>query len=137
MLMLLATLSILIPKCPHPPPRSAPPLLTPSPLLSSGAVVGRLYGEVVHLVGGHGYSRDELPTAIFAVVGAAALTAGATQTLSTALITLELTNQQKLLNPVRSVRTSEQCLAALLTLPVSIASPAPPHRLPTASPPPP
>ena len=39
-------------------------------------------------------------TADFSVIGAAALTAGATQTLSTALITLELTNQQRLLTPV-------------------------------------
>ena len=47
-----------------------------------------------------GYDGDELPSAVVSVVGAAALAAGATQTLSTALICLEFTRQQQLLIPV-------------------------------------
>lgn len=61
------------------------------PIFVTGAISGRLYGEIVHQI--FQINEDELPVATFAVVGAAALTAGATQTLSAALITLELTNQ--------------------------------------------
>ena len=62
------------------------------PIFVIGAILGRLYGELMH----DAFGEDlHLPAAAYAVIGAAALTAGATQTLSTSLITLELTNQQE------------------------------------------
>ena len=68
------------------------------PTFLIGASTGRLYGELIQNI--FGYTPEEMPSAFFAVVGAAALTGGTTQTLSTALITLELTGQQRLLTPV-------------------------------------
>ena len=62
------------------------------------APAGRLYGILLRRA--FGYSQSALPDAVLAVVGSAALTAGTTQTLSTALIVLELTGQQRLLTPV-------------------------------------
>ena len=62
------------------------------PLFTLGASFGRMYGVILRTL--VGYSRDDLSDAVFAVVGASALTAGTTQTLSTALITIELTGQQ-------------------------------------------
>eukprot|EP00966_Prymnesium_polylepis_P150182 3468993-Prymnesium_polylepis.1 len=47
------------------------------PIFVIGAIIGRLYGEIVHDV--LGPSVAHLPTAYFSVIGAAALTAGATQ----------------------------------------------------------
>ena len=68
------------------------------PLFTLGAAFGRMYGRALRAL--LGYPLATLPDAVFAVVGAAALTAGTTQTLSTALVTIELTGQQELLNPV-------------------------------------
>ena len=47
-----------------------------------------------------GIDGNMLPPAVISVVGAAALAAGTTQTLSTALVCLEFTRQQLLLIPV-------------------------------------
>ena len=49
---------------------------------------------------GIGIDGNMLPPAVISVVGAAALAAGTTQTLSTALVCLEFTRQQLLLIPV-------------------------------------
>ena len=68
------------------------------PIFVVGAASGRLYAELAQMV--LGYDSDELPAAVVSVVGAAALAAGTTQTLSTALICLEFTRQQQLLIPV-------------------------------------
>ena len=68
------------------------------PLFILGSAFGRMYGVMLRFL--LGYHRDALPDALLAVVGAAALTAGTTQTLSTALVAIELTGQQELLNPV-------------------------------------
>ena len=68
------------------------------PIFIVGAASGRLYAEVAHAL--IGYDSDQLPAAVVSVVGAAALAAGTTQTLSTALICLEFTRQQQLLIPV-------------------------------------
>ena len=68
------------------------------PIFVLGAVTGRLFGALLR--DALGYDEATLPDAVFAVVGSAALTAGTTATLSTALITLELTGQQELLHPV-------------------------------------
>ena len=68
------------------------------PIFVIGAASGRLYAEIAQLV--FGIDGDMLPPAVISVVGAAALAAGTTQTLSTALICLEFTRQQQLLIPV-------------------------------------
>lgn len=68
------------------------------PIFVLGAVTGRLYGALLRR--SLGYDESALPDAVMAVVGSAALTAGTTATLSTALITIELTGQQELLHPV-------------------------------------
>ena len=68
------------------------------PIFVLGAATGRLYGALLRQM--LGYDAHEVPDAVMAVVGAAALTAGTTSTLSTALITIELTMQQELHNPV-------------------------------------
>jgi H+/Cl- antiporter ClcA len=67
------------------------------PLLVCGAVVGRFCGELLQII---------LPNAnlsspgVYAVIGAAALASGATQTVSTAVIVFELTGQTAYLLPV-------------------------------------
>ena len=68
------------------------------PIFLLGASTGRLFGEALQYA--FGLTDSELPSAVMSVVGAASLTAGTTHTLSTALIALELTTQQSLLNPV-------------------------------------
>ncbi|KDO34869.1 hypothetical protein SPRG_00929 [Saprolegnia parasitica CBS 223.65] len=57
-----------------------------TPLFALGAVVGRLYGEVVLWIVGDGVSP-----ATYAVVGAACLASAATHSISTAVIVFELT----------------------------------------------
>lgn len=70
------------------------------PILAVGAALGRLFGEEVFLLlGGSTEVQDQLP-GIAAVIGAAALVAGVTQTFSTAVIMFELTGQLVLLVPV-------------------------------------
>ena len=74
-----------------------------TPIFIIGAASGRLYAEIAQLA--FGIDGNMLPPAVISVVGAAALAAGTTQTLSTALVCLEFTRQQLLLIPVR-VRVS-------------------------------
>ena len=64
-----------------------------TPVFAVGAAIGRLYGEVVFYFGGS-------IAAGYALVGAAAFTAGVTGTVSTAVIVFELTNQLSYMLPV-------------------------------------
>ena len=60
------------------------------PLFVLGATAGRLFGELAQVI---------LPSSapgVFAVVGAAALTSGATNTISTGIMVFELTGQGEL-----------------------------------------
>ena len=68
------------------------------PIFILGAATGRLHGALLRRL--LGYDATTLPDAVMAVVGAASLAAGTTFTLSTALMTIELTAQQDLINPV-------------------------------------
>jgi len=67
-----------------------------TPVFTIGAALGRLLGELLessNLSGG-------LPPGAFAVVGAASMASGVTQTISAAVITFELTNSADLHLPV-------------------------------------
>jgi chloride channel 2 len=66
------------------------------PVFVEGALMGRLFGEVVALLFP---SLEASPTA-YAIVGAAAFASGVTRTISTAIIVVELTMQVHLLLPV-------------------------------------
>ena len=65
------------------------------PLFAGGAAFGRLVGEIVCT----NVSADALPAG-YAIVGAAALTAGATRTVSVAVIAMELTGELAFLLPL-------------------------------------
>lgn len=69
------------------------------PLFVLGGVVGRFCGELIQVI----FSDSDVavsPAGVYAVIGAAALTSGATQTVSTAVIVFELTGQTSFLLPV-------------------------------------
>ncbi|ETV85499.1 hypothetical protein, variant [Aphanomyces astaci] len=66
-----------------------------TPLFTFGAVVGRLYGEVLRVLVYTGVSP-----AAYAVVGAACFASAATHTVSTAVIVFELTGQLSHMLPV-------------------------------------
>ena len=59
-----------------------------TPVFCIGAVIGRLFGEIISYMGG----GSQIPGG-YAVVGAAAFTAGVTGTVSIAVIIFELTSQ--------------------------------------------
>jgi len=65
------------------------------PLFAGGAAFGRLVGELVS----SNVSDSVLPAG-YAIVGAAALTAGATRTVSVAVIAMELTGELSFLLPI-------------------------------------
>ena len=65
------------------------------PLFAGGAAFGRLVGELMIAFGVQG-----VEPAGYAIVGAAALTAGATRTVSTAVIALELTGELSFMLPI-------------------------------------
>ncbi|EFA80692.1 chloride channel protein [Heterostelium album PN500] len=67
------------------------------PLFAIGAAVGRFVGEIMKLIFPN--MKDLYPTG-YAVVGAAALCGGATRTVSSAVIILELTNDLTYMVPV-------------------------------------
>ncbi|GAM18517.1 hypothetical protein SAMD00019534_016920 [Acytostelium subglobosum LB1] len=67
------------------------------PLFAIGAAVGRFVGEIMKLIFPH--MTDIYPTG-YAVVGAAALCGGATRTVSSAVIILELTGNLTYMVPV-------------------------------------
>ncbi|GLE02392.1 hypothetical protein PINS_up011230 [Pythium insidiosum] len=67
-----------------------------TPVFAIGAVVGRLFGELVVSIGG----GDALVAGGYAVVGAASFTAGITGTVSIAVIVFELTSQLSYMVPV-------------------------------------
>eukprot|EP00011_Vannellida_sp_DIVA3-517-6-12_P004637 CAMPEP_0114610798 /NCGR_PEP_ID=MMETSP0168-20121206/3787_1 /TAXON_ID=95228 ORGANISM="Vannella sp., Strain DIVA3 517/6/12" /NCGR_SAMPLE_ID=MMETSP0168 /ASSEMBLY_ACC=CAM_ASM_000044 /LENGTH=881 /DNA_ID=CAMNT_0001821753 /DNA_START=49 /DNA_END=2691 /DNA_ORIENTATION=+ len=67
-----------------------------TPVFMMGAAGGRLVGELVSWFFVEGYIHP----GCYAVVGAAAMSAGVTRTLSTAVIVFELTGQMALLIPV-------------------------------------
>ncbi len=67
-----------------------------TPVFAIGAALGRVFGEIVAVVA----PSVTIEPAAYAVVGAAALTSGATHTLSTAVIVFELTKQIHHMVPV-------------------------------------
>jgi len=67
-----------------------------TPVFAMGASLGRLFGEIVASI----VPSVAIEPAAYAVVGAAALTSGATHTLSTAVIVFELTKQIHHMVPV-------------------------------------
>ncbi|KAF2078035.1 hypothetical protein CYY_000673 [Polysphondylium violaceum] len=67
------------------------------PMFAIGAAVGRFVGEIMKVIFPH--MEDIYPTG-YAVVGAAALCGGATRTVSSAVIILELTNDLTYMVPV-------------------------------------
>ncbi|OQS00314.1 Chloride Channel (ClC) Family [Thraustotheca clavata] len=66
-----------------------------TPLFTLGAVVGRLFGELIHTV-----VSVSVSPATYAVVGAACLASAATHSISTAVIVFELTGQLSYMLPV-------------------------------------
>ncbi|OQR92905.1 Chloride Channel (ClC) Family [Achlya hypogyna] len=66
-----------------------------TPLFALGAVVGRLYGEVLRAL-----VSSTVSPATYAVVGAASLASAATHSISTAVIVFELTGQLSHMLPV-------------------------------------
>uniref|UniRef100_A0A7S2RGL4 Chloride channel protein n=1 Tax=Mucochytrium quahogii TaxID=96639 RepID=A0A7S2RGL4_9STRA len=66
-----------------------------TPVFAVGAALGRFFGELVFLMGGRTVTAGG-----YALVGAASFTAGATGTVSTAVIVFELTNQLSYMLPV-------------------------------------
>ncbi len=68
------------------------------PVFLLGAITGRLYAELLHTV--WGFDGSALPAAVCSVIGAAALAGAVTHTLSTTVLVLELTGQNRLLRPV-------------------------------------
>ncbi|CAH0473599.1 unnamed protein product [Peronospora belbahrii] len=66
-----------------------------TPVFAIGAVLGRLFGEIVVIL-----SEGELSIGGYAVVGAASFTAGVTGTISIAVIVFELTGQLSYMIPV-------------------------------------
>lgn len=67
-----------------------------SPLLTVGAVIGRLYGEMGAVL----FSQLGISAGAYAIVGAASFASGVTGTVSTAIIVIEMTYQVHLLLPV-------------------------------------
>lgn len=67
------------------------------PLFCAGSALGRLFGELLRMALPGAALAD---AGVYAVVGAAALTSGATQTVSTAVIVFEVTGQTSFLLPV-------------------------------------
>lgn len=67
-----------------------------TPLFALGACFGRLWGEIAHAL----FPTFGIVPGAYAVVGAAALTSGATHTLSTSVIVFELTGQLHHMLPV-------------------------------------
>lgn len=88
------------------------------PVFSCGAVLGRLYGEVLKAF----FPHSGILPAAYAVVGAAATTASVTHTISTAVVTLELTGQVQHTLPI--------LVAVLMAYAVSSACRAPRPLLP-------
>ena len=84
-----------------------------TPVFALGAAVGRLTGELLRASG----ATDVVPGA-YAVVGAAALTAGTTQTLSVAVIVFELTRQIHHMLPVLVAVVAAYLVASLFTVSV-------------------
>jgi len=72
------------------------------PLICTGSVLGRLIGELIHLVFPHGVGTGGVPihAGVCATVGAAAMLTGSTHCLSSAVIVFELTGQLNLLSPL-------------------------------------
>ena len=83
------------------------------PIFLLGATTGRLYAEVLHSY--FHYDGNTLPAAVVSVVGAASLAAGTTQTLSTALIVLEMTREMSFLVPVLLAVIVSCCVSELLS----------------------
>ena len=83
------------------------------PIFLLGATTGRLYAEVLHSY--FHYDGNTLPAAVVSVVGAASLAAGTTQTLSTALIVLEMTREMSFLVPVLLAVIVSCCVSEILS----------------------
>ena len=66
-----------------------------SPVFAAGAAFGRLVGEIM----AHSFPSLHVAAGGYAIVGAAAMTAGVTRTISTAIIAVELTGQTHHLVP--------------------------------------
>ncbi|KAA0155721.1 hypothetical protein FNF29_01636 [Cafeteria roenbergensis] len=85
-----------------------------TPIFAMGAALGRLAGELLLLMA----PGANIEPGAFAVVGAAALTAGVTQTLSVALIVFELTQQIHHMLPVLVAVVAAYLTASLFTVSV-------------------
>jgi len=68
-----------------------------TPVFLIGAASGRFYGEVINLLSS---TEGQITAGGYAVVGAAAMAAGVTRTISTAVIVFELTGQLNHMLPV-------------------------------------
>lgn len=66
------------------------------PMFSSGAAFGRLIGETLH----YAMPEAKIVPATYAIVGAASLAGSVTQTVSAAVIAMEVTGQLRLLVPI-------------------------------------
>ncbi|POM72328.1 Chloride Channel (ClC) Family [Phytophthora palmivora] len=82
-----------------------------TPVFAIGAVVGRLFGEMVVIM-----SEGELSIGGYAVVGAASFTAGVTGTISIAVIVFELTGQLSYMIPVLLCVIVGRAVTRLLSL---------------------
>ncbi|XP_062705574.1 chloride channel protein 2-like isoform X2 [Aedes albopictus] len=69
------------------------------PLFKIGAVIGRLSGEVIHILFNQKHAIASYPGG-YAVVGAAAFSGAVTHTVSTCVIILELTGQLRYVLPI-------------------------------------
>eukprot|EP01104_Vermistella_antarctica_P008312 TRINITY_DN2074_c1_g4_i1.p1 TRINITY_DN2074_c1_g4~~TRINITY_DN2074_c1_g4_i1.p1 ORF type:complete len:864 (+),score=190.46 TRINITY_DN2074_c1_g4_i1:267-2858(+) len=80
-----------------------------TPVFILGAIYGRIVGEVLILFG------FEITASTYAIVGAAAIAAGVTRTISTAVIVVELTGQSKLILPILAAVLTSMAVGRMLT----------------------
>lgn len=85
-----------------------------TPLFASGAAFGRLFGELLRVM----FPQFGIVPGAYAVVGAAALSSGATHTLSTAVIVFELTGQLHHMIPVLVATLLAYSVAGTFTISV-------------------
>eukprot|EP00347_Sterkiella_histriomuscorum_P010693 403375288 len=87
-----------------------------SPMISFGAVFGRLFGHTLNLIGKYYGIQLITNEGIYAVVGAACVYGGATKTISIAVIMFELTGQITLIIPVITGLTVSYLISEAITM---------------------
>jgi chloride channel 2 len=86
------------------------PVGVTTPILATGALLGRWYGELMRMV------FPWVVPAPYAVMGAAGFAAGATRTVSTALLVFELTGQLHYMVPILLVTLISYAVASTMSV---------------------